>query len=57
MGQAKEIELLMVGETETKNTCTPTVNSYFTVRSLAGEPRHRWVMSVIIAKFGSMDEV
>lgn len=52
MGQAKEIELLIVGETETKNTFTPTVNWYFTVRSVC--PRHFVAMSVIMEELGSM---
>lgn len=54
MGQVKETELVMVGETETKNTFTPTVNTYLIVRSDCGEVRHFSAMSVIMAKVGSM---
>jgi len=57
MGQVKESELLMVGETETKNTFTPTVNVYLIVRSLCGEARHFAAMSVIMAELGSMFSV
>ena len=54
MGQVKETELVMVGETETKNTFTPTVNTYLIVRSDCGEVKHFSAMSVIMAKVGSM---
>ena len=53
MGQVKETELVMVGETETKNTLTPTVNTYLIVRSDCGEVRHFSAMSVIMEKPGS----